>query len=71
MNYRRKLLLALGAAALASPVTPLAQPVTKVARIGFLSLRNIDFVDTDYCYAFLLLNSLRSPPPGGAQVERN
>ena len=35
MNKRRKLLLALGATALASPLTPLAQP-TKVWRIGVL-----------------------------------
>jgi putative ABC transport system substrate-binding protein len=34
MNTRRKLLLALGAAALASPLTPHAQ--TKIRRIGFL-----------------------------------
>ena len=37
MNNRRKLLLALGAAALASPLTPHAQPQTKVWRIGFLT----------------------------------
>jgi len=37
MNNRRKLLLALGAAALASPLSPLAQPATKVWRIGYLS----------------------------------
>ncbi len=36
MNNRRKLLLALGAAALASPLSPLAQPAAKVWRIGFL-----------------------------------
>jgi putative ABC transport system substrate-binding protein len=36
VNKRRELLLALGAAALASPLTPHAQPQTKVWRIGFL-----------------------------------
>ena len=35
MNNRRKLIVALGAAALASPLTPLAQP-TKVWRLGYL-----------------------------------
>ena len=40
MNNRRKLVLALGAAALASPLTPHAQPATKVWRVGFLSGRN-------------------------------
>ncbi len=40
MNNRRKLLLALGASALASPLTPLAQPATKVWRVGFLIARN-------------------------------
>ncbi len=38
MNNRRKIILALGAAALASPLTPLAQPQTKVWRIGYLDL---------------------------------
>ena len=37
MNNRRKLLLALGATALASPLTSLAQSATKVWRIGFLT----------------------------------
>ena len=36
MSNRRKLLLALGAAALASPLSSLAQPATKVWRIGYL-----------------------------------
>ena len=36
MNKRRKLLLALGAAALGSPLTPHAQPQSKVWRIGYL-----------------------------------
>ena len=37
MNNRRKLLIAIGAAALASPLTPHAQPQTKTLRIGWLS----------------------------------
>jgi putative ABC transport system substrate-binding protein len=36
MNNRRKLLLALGAAALASPLTPRAQPQSKIWRVGYL-----------------------------------
>jgi len=36
MNNRRKLLFAIGAATLASPLSSLAQPATKVWRIGFL-----------------------------------
>ena len=36
MNNRRKLIIALGASALASPLSPRAQPATKVWRIGFL-----------------------------------
>ena len=39
MNNRRKLIIALGATALASPLSPLAQP-TKVWRVGFLSPRS-------------------------------
>ena len=39
MNNRRKLIVALGAAALASPLSSLAQPATKVWRVGFLSPR--------------------------------
>jgi putative ABC transport system substrate-binding protein len=35
-STRRRLLIALGAAALGSPLTPHAQPATKVWRIGFL-----------------------------------
>ena len=36
LNNRRKLIIALGAAALASPLTPHAQPQTKVWRVGVL-----------------------------------
>ena len=38
MNNRRKLVLALGAAALTSPLTAHAQPAAKVWRIGYLDL---------------------------------
>ena len=38
MNNRRKLLVALGAAALGSPLTPHAQPQSKVWRIGILGV---------------------------------
>jgi putative ABC transport system substrate-binding protein len=37
VNYRRKLIIALGASALSSPFTLYAQPQTKVWRIGFLA----------------------------------
>jgi len=48
MNNRRKLILALGASALVSPLSPLAQPATKVWRVGFLSLRGRpDSLETD------------------------
>ena len=50
MNNRRKMIIALGAAALASPFTPRAQPQTKIWRVGFLALRRVNFVDTDYSY---------------------
>ena len=47
MNNRRKLLLALGASALASPLTPHAQPQTKVWRVGFLAVRRPVSLDSD------------------------
>ena len=50
MNTRRKLLVALGAGALASPLSSLAQPQTKIWRVGFLSQRHVDFLDSDYYY---------------------
>ena len=50
---RRKLLLALGAAALASPLTPHAQPQTKVWRVGLLSLSSgLASLDSDPARAF-------------------
>jgi putative ABC transport system substrate-binding protein len=51
-STRRRLLLALGAAALASPLTPHAQPQTKVWRVGFLGLRRPASLDTDFIGAF-------------------
>ena len=39
MNKRRKIIFALGASALALPLSLLAQPATKVWRVGFLSPR--------------------------------
>ena len=50
MITRRKIVLALSTTALASPLPSFAQPAAKVWRIGFLSLRHVDFVDTDYLY---------------------
>jgi putative tryptophan/tyrosine transport system substrate-binding protein len=38
LNTRRRLVIALGACALASPVSSLAQQQTKVWRVGFLAL---------------------------------
>ena len=48
MNTRRKIVIALGAGALA-PFASLAQQ-QKVWRVGFLSQRHVDFVDADYNY---------------------
>ena len=54
MNTRRKLIIALGATALASPLSLLAQP-TKVWRIGFLSARSRPAgLDTDIFGAFVI-----------------
>jgi putative ABC transport system substrate-binding protein len=47
VNTRRKLLLALGAGALASPLAPYAQPKAKVWRVGFLAQRRVDTLDSD------------------------
>ena len=49
MNTRRKLVIALGAGALA-PLASLAQAPGKVWRVGFLSQRHVDFVDADSYY---------------------
>jgi putative ABC transport system substrate-binding protein len=50
MNHRRKLIVALGAGALAAPFGAFAQPQTKVWRVGFLSSRHVDFIDSDVYY---------------------
>ena len=47
MNIRRKLLVALGASALAAPFPAFAQQPGKVWRIGFLSQRYVDSLDSD------------------------
>ena len=53
MNKRRKLLLALGATALGSPLTLHAQPATKVWRVGFLGYRSRpDSLDSSFYGAF-------------------
>jgi putative ABC transport system substrate-binding protein len=50
LNPRRQVLIALGLSALAAPLASLAQPQNKVWRVGFLALRHVNFVDTDYYY---------------------
>ena len=49
MNTRRKIIIAMGAGALA-PLTSFAQAPGKVWRVGFLVQRHVDFVDADYIY---------------------
>ena len=49
MTTRRKLVIALGANALA-PRALFAQAPGKVWRVGFLSQRHVDYVDSDYYY---------------------
>ena len=50
MNTRRKLLIALGAGALAAPFGSFAQPQNKIWRVGFLAARHMDFIDSDDYY---------------------
>ena len=50
VTTRRRLVIALGAGALASPLSSFAQPAAKVWRVGFLATRHVDFVDADYYY---------------------
>ena len=47
---RRKLLKALGAAVITAPLASFAQQQTKIWRVGFLSPRHVDFLDSDYYY---------------------
>jgi len=49
MTSRRKLLAALGLWLAAAPLASFAQQ-NKIWRVGFLALRHVDFVDTDYYY---------------------
>ena len=46
MNTRRKLLIALGAGALAAPFGSFAQPQNKIWRVGFLAARHVDLLDS-------------------------
>src|ERR1035438_1584681 len=50
MNNRRKLVVALGVGAIALPLVVFAQPQGKIWRVGFLSERHVDFLDSDYYY---------------------
>ena len=50
MNNRRRLIVALGAGGLAAPFSSFAQQQGKVWRVGFLSSRHVDFLDTDNYY---------------------
>jgi hypothetical protein len=47
MPTRRKLLIMLGAGALAVPLASFAQQQNKVWRVGFLSQRRIESLDSD------------------------
>ena len=47
---RRRVIIALGAAALAAPLASFAQQQGKVWRVGFLPVRHVDFVDADNYY---------------------
>jgi putative ABC transport system substrate-binding protein len=50
VTTRRNLLIILGAGALVAPLASFAQQQGKIWRVGFLALRHMDFVDTDYYY---------------------
>ena len=50
MNRRRKLLAALGASAVMLPVHSFAQQSGKVWRVGFLTLRRVAILESDYYY---------------------
>jgi putative ABC transport system substrate-binding protein len=50
VNTRRKLIIAIGAGVLTAPLAAFAQQKGKVWRLGFLSPRHVDFVDTDVFY---------------------
>ena len=50
MVTRRRVVLAIGAGALVSPLSSFAQQQGKVWRVGFLAQRHVDFVDADFYY---------------------
>ena len=50
MTTRREWLIMLGASALAAPLACFAQQQGKIWRVGFLSERHVNFVDSDYIY---------------------
>jgi putative ABC transport system substrate-binding protein len=50
LNPRRQVLIALGLGMLAGPRVILGQQPGRVWRVGFLALRHVDLVDTDYYY---------------------
>jgi putative ABC transport system substrate-binding protein len=50
MMNRRKLLAVLGLWLAAAPLASFAQQQGKIWRVGFLALRHVDFVDTDFYY---------------------
>ena len=50
MNKRRKLIVGLGAGALAGPFASWAQQPGRVWRVGFLALRQVAISETDYYY---------------------
>src|ERR1043166_7942968 len=50
MTTRRACLIAIGASAVLLPLLSFAQQQNKIWRVGFLSLRHVDFVDSDYYY---------------------
>lgn len=50
MNRRRKLIVALGAGAASLPLRSFAQQQGKTWRVGFLSARHVNLVESDYYY---------------------
>ena len=50
MITRRRIVFALAGGALVSPLPSLAQPVSRIWRVGFLAYGHVDFVDSDYVY---------------------
>ena len=50
MVTRRRVVIALGAGALAAPLVSFAQQQGKVWRVGFLAQGRVEFVDSDYMY---------------------